>query len=349
MTDLLTMTDADFEKRISAAKGHQARIERLVREVFKEGIHFGPPGKDGEKSNLLAPGADEAFRFFGLTPDESVEQISGDGEATPHVAVIAKVDLLSSTGESVTMGYGGANNFEPIFLRKTFACPECGKNNIRRSNDKDEYYCWKKTGGCGETFEIARFDGAEPRFEVQEPWALQNALIKIGLKRARVDAALSLGLRAYFTQDQEADLQPKKDEELKPKKFGYALPDDGGSIPRAVAPAATADPVATYDAMERANPNDKVLPEEVKYSGDDTEDLILAVTLLAQRTGESVTEILRKHSEFQTDSGGKMSIRLQGGKLSTKSSAWIKKVLSSVKRALSKAGFAELAGEDAPF
>jgi hypothetical protein len=110
-------------------------------------------------------------------------------------------------------------------------CPTCSKATIFRSKKEERdgtkgWYCWEKKGGCG-----AQFRAADPLIESQgtqvigdKVWNLQNTIVKIANKRAKVAAVLTATAASdFFTQDLE-DLEEAAAalEEERPQPKGAA-------------------------------------------------------------------------------------------------------------------------------
>lgn len=325
------MGENEFEERLGQAKTAQARIERLVKEVFQDGVHYGPVSdREGAKPTLLAAGSEETLRFFDIVPMTHIEQVTGDGVDTPHIAIVARVEGYDQDGDVVCVGYAGANSFETRFLKSVHTCPDCGVDNVRYSKDKDEYYCWRKTKGCGATFDAKRFDGAVPKPDQLTPWNMQNALIKIAEKRAKVDLALGLGLRAYFTQDMEKEMHTPA--EIRPA--GYALPDNGGSIPVAVSPKASTDPVASYMPPKE---------EPLALSGDPWNDVCTVAKAIAVKTGEDASKLIQECSSFPGNAGFGAPNRQRH------SEKWMQSTLKKLLTRHKQAGLVAMVGSDIPF
>jgi predicted RNA-binding Zn-ribbon protein involved in translation (DUF1610 family) len=212
----------------------RALISIVQSEVLEKGYHYGPmPGtakpKPGEreKSVLFKEGAEVLANVFGLAPDYELVKATVDldgrehgGEPTIHYVI--KCHLMRD-GYRVGQGIGSCSSRETKYRYRNAqrVCPECGKENIRRSKPKNAsdrnpgWYCWQKTEGCGATFagDDTRITGQEAGKVVNPDIAdLDNTILKMAKKRAYVDATITTTAASeFFTQDIEP-LAPAHDE-----------------------------------------------------------------------------------------------------------------------------------------
>ena len=208
------MSEHEFQSRLAALKCGQDRIQAIKRELMQEGVHYGViPGT--KKPTLLKPGAEVLCSIYGLRPDFVPTVQYGDGVTAPSITVLMRCELhLGDTeGPVVAVGYGAANSWEAKhrYRQGQRACPECGQIGAVIKG-KEEYgggwLCWpkaKQVAGCG-----AKFLDDDPRIlgqacgqvENVDPYDLLNTLVKMGKKRAHLDAALTgTASSDLFTQD----------------------------------------------------------------------------------------------------------------------------------------------------
>lgn len=204
---LATMSDEEFEVALVGAKRERQRIIKVQREVMKEGVDYGKiPGT--KNPTLLKPGAEVLCRMMRRRP-RFIPNISYGGENQPPINVVVHCQLLDELGSVVSEGVGSCNSWEKKYRYRQAAatCPECGKANLRKSKKDPEWYCWRKTDGCGATFKLndKRITGQETgQVENPDPWESQNTIVKIAHKRAFVDAVLKDACASgTFTQDLE--------------------------------------------------------------------------------------------------------------------------------------------------
>ena len=160
-----------------------------------------------QKRTLLKPGAEKLCNFFGFAieqpPDLIQRREEWDREPPRFAYEVHTIIRNKRTGIIESTGLGACNSMETKYRwRKGGAdCPQCGEM-LRRSKTNDEWYCWQKMGGCGETFPLA--DYSEQRVENTETADLQNTILKMAAKRSMVDAVLKATRGSgLFTQDME--------------------------------------------------------------------------------------------------------------------------------------------------
>ena len=214
---LATMSDAEFEQRLSAVKRAQARIARIQREVLEPEIDYGVAPGTSAKPTLLKPGSEKLCKFYHLVPTFDIETMLGDGTTKPHIRVIAKCSLRlhSDTGPIVAQGIGAANSWEKKYRYREAVrrCPECGAAAIIKGKSEwgGGWVCWPKKGGCGAKFgdDDNRITGQQQgQVENADPFDVENTLFKMAAKRSQIDATLrATATSGLFTQDLE-DTEP---------------------------------------------------------------------------------------------------------------------------------------------
>ncbi|MDX9778544.1 MAG: hypothetical protein RBT43_07295 [bacterium] len=184
-------------------------IQHVMREVMKEGEHFGLIPGCGKKPALYKPGAEKLSLVFRLAPKfEITKEDLGNGHRNYDVRCLL---YHITTGELIAEGHGSCSTMETKYRYRTAerSCPKCGKESIIKG--KEEYgggwICFKNKGGCG-----AKFSDTAPeiigqnvgRVEYDNPADYWNTCLKMGAKRAHVAATL-IGTAAsdIFTQDIE--------------------------------------------------------------------------------------------------------------------------------------------------
>lgn len=200
---LAVMDEETFEKRVTLARLERDRLATVQRAVMKEGVDYGKvPGT--EKPTLLKPGAEVLNKMAGLVAAYREIRTVGDGEAAPtiHYLVHCYLHKYDESGPVVAEGLGSCNSWERKYRWRSGAvCPSCGEQ-LRVSKNKEEWYCWAKTGGCGATFPLDQIDAGS--IENSDPFDLDNTLLKMARKRAQADATLTAhAASGLFTQDVE--------------------------------------------------------------------------------------------------------------------------------------------------
>jgi hypothetical protein len=192
----------------NALEGLRA-IRTFVKQQFKEGVDFGIIPGCGPKPTLFLPGAQKAMMYFNSRPKRTIERVDLGGG---HVEYIITTKIVSrATKEYIGEGLGCCSTMESKYrYRKAErVCPKCGQPAI--INGKAEYgggyVCFHKKGGCGAKFGKGdRSIEGQPQGNSENPdlYDVHNTVLKMGKKRADVDAAMTLGcLSELFTQDIE--------------------------------------------------------------------------------------------------------------------------------------------------
>ena len=187
-------------------------ILRQAAEILMiEGVDYGRAG--GTKPTLLQPGADKLCVLFGIdiayTEAIRVEDWTGADHAGEPFFYY-KVDAIAYHGEQrIGQGTGSCNSWESKYRWRQAerVCPNCGKPNIRRAKDRNEWYCWAKTGGCGATFPgedpkiLEQQTGRKPNPDIYDQ---VNTVLKIAYKRCKVLTTINAtSASEFFTQDVE--------------------------------------------------------------------------------------------------------------------------------------------------
>jgi hypothetical protein len=217
-------------------------IRDAMRHAMTEGVDYGRiPGVD--KPSLFKPGAEKLNVLFQL--DIQIDnQKTWDGD---HLTVISHATVYHApSGTRLGYGEGLCTTKERRYAKRRAerTCPACGKPAIIKG--KAEYgggwVCWKKKDGCN-----ANYRDGDPAIEGQEAGDIDNpdlpdlwnTVIKMGEKRARVDAVLAVtGASALFTQDVE-DAGPAAEEERPPAQTTPAAAAPTAREPQATRPAAS--------------------------------------------------------------------------------------------------------------
>jgi hypothetical protein len=193
-----------------------AAIKQVQETAMEPGVDYGVvPGTSG-KPSLFKPGAEKLSVLFQLDVQLVNEEMWGPGE---HLTVISRATVFHiPTGARLGYGEGLCTTRERKYgkRRRERSCPECGEETILKSRKEPEWFCWKKRGGCGATFAlddqrvVGQEVGDKENPDLPDTW---NTVLKMGSKRARIDAVLATtGASALFTQDVE-DSQPPSDQE----------------------------------------------------------------------------------------------------------------------------------------
>lgn len=196
---------------VSQAVERYDQFKEFVGRILKSDTDYGIiPGT--KKKTLFKPGAEKLSTFFGLSKRfeivERVEDWTGkDHDGEPFFYYLYRCSLFRGD-LLIAESDGSCNSWEVKYRwrKQERVCPKCQAENIRKSKTGG-WYCWAKTGGCGETYK----DG-DPAIEGQEVGRKPNPDIadqvntfqKMAQKRALVAAVLiAVNASDYFTQDIE--------------------------------------------------------------------------------------------------------------------------------------------------
>ncbi|WP_411821231.1 hypothetical protein [Leptospira sp. 'Mane'] len=187
------------DERVSTITKNRQIIQKLMKDVLREGEHYGNiPGTD--KPTLLKPGAENLCFTFRLCPriqDQIRDLGNGHREviSTCSIYSVESGDLLASvSGSCSTMeskyryrGNGFQVTGEPIPQDSREMKSEYRKKGYGMKNINGEWYWVRYTGGKLENPDLA------------DTW---NTVLKIAQKRALIAAVLvSLAVSDMYNQD----------------------------------------------------------------------------------------------------------------------------------------------------
>jgi hypothetical protein len=185
---------------------HATLIQEVAQSVMKEGEHYGAIPGCGPKPTLLKAGAEKLLATFQLVP--LVEVIQTD-MPNGHREYRITVSVQTREGSLVGQGVGTCSTLEAKYRWRggKRLCPDCGADAIIKG--KKEYgggwICFQKKGGCGNKWNdgAAAIEGqAVERVENPDIADTYNTVLKMGKKRALVDAAITATAASdFFTQD----------------------------------------------------------------------------------------------------------------------------------------------------
>jgi hypothetical protein len=185
-------------------------IQSVMKSVMKEGEHYGTIPGCGEKKSLFKPGAEKLSLTFRLRPDyeETIIDLPNG-----HREYRIKCNLFSIvTGRPIGQGLGSCCTLEAKYRFRPGPAELTGKPvpksywDIRKSDPKKAQ---ELIGGRG--FVTKKNDSGVweiatqgEKVEHDNPADYYNTCLKIGKKRAHVDAILTAtGASDIFTQDIE--------------------------------------------------------------------------------------------------------------------------------------------------
>lgn len=196
-------------------------IQLAMDRNMKDGEHYGKiPGTD--KPTLLKPGAEKLCMIFRLNPDyEIIEKVREKG----FIAYTVKCSLTHiHTGTHIASGIGSCNSRETKYRYRSQSTGRGVPKEYWEDRDPE------KLGG--RQFSPRKKDGRwiiYEQIENENPWDLDNTLIKMACKRALVAATLNATAASdIFTQDvedmppeivnAEKTEKPKQEDKKKPPK-----------------------------------------------------------------------------------------------------------------------------------
>lgn len=258
---LATLTDDEFEARLTQLARVRDRIDQIKRAIMVPGVDYGEPFAGSDKAMLYKAGAETLLRGFNLADTYHIDERFGDGVSAPSYSVVvhSQIHLGDASGPVIAEGVGAANTWETKHRyrgQQQRTCPDCGKANIIKSRQDDGWWCGTRDGGCGHSF-----PANDPRITSQptgraenaDPMDLANTVIKMGKKRAQVDGVLTAtGASRLFTQDEDA---PGHGDRPQPARNGP--PRDAG--PR----GGTSGPATQPGASTAGTDDEQPLPQGV--------------------------------------------------------------------------------------
>ena len=195
---------------LNSPERHQYLLS-FVRNHMTRDVDYGTiPGISNNKPILLKAGAEKLMRIFGLSADISLcysrEDFSGKEYGEPLFYYRYRC-CLTWQNQLIATCEGSANSWEKKYRYREQkpTCPRCNQPTIRKS--ENEYYCWRKIGGCGGKFPLTYSEIASQKTGLipnPEIFDQINTLQKMGQKRSLVGAVLiATGASEFFTQDLE--------------------------------------------------------------------------------------------------------------------------------------------------
>ena len=188
-------------------------VQEVMREVMKEGQHYGKIPGCGDKPTLLKPGAEKLCLTFRLRPiindDRDIQVIElGDG----HREVRVRCHIYTASGIELATGTGSCSTMESKYRyrggEKTSTGQAVPKEywNLKHAGKRDEAQA--AIGGPG--YGVGKFEGKWEVCEIGEKMEnpdiadTWHTVLKMGKKRAFVDGILNATAASdIFTQDLE--------------------------------------------------------------------------------------------------------------------------------------------------
>lgn len=198
---------------ISDVKSNINAIQKLMKEVMKEGEHYGIVPGCGDKKVLFKPGAEKVMATFRIAPTFTVEDLSTSDEYRYRVTATGN---YLNTGTFLGQGVGECSTNEEKFKWRSAICDdefEDTPENRRRVK-------WKKGGYGKPVYKIKQVREDHPE--------KANTVLKMAVKRALVAMVLMVTAASdIFTTELDDDnevLNGTKDNSIsyESKKFHCA-------------------------------------------------------------------------------------------------------------------------------
>jgi len=184
-------------------------IQNVMKSVMRDGEHFGKIPGCGDKPSLLKPGAEKLCFTFRMDPEFDIEVIDmGKG----HREYRVKCTLFAiNSGQRLGSGVGSASTMEGKWRFRTGPVESTGRSvpsDYWDQRKTDPAKAQEALGGRG--LSTKKIDGVwmivkqGEKIEHDNPADVYNTVLKMGKKRAMVDAVLTCTAASdIFTQDVE--------------------------------------------------------------------------------------------------------------------------------------------------
>lgn len=182
----------DYAMSVNGLLGQVALIQRVMKEVMKEGEHYGViPGTD--KPTLLKPGAEKLALTFRLDPRYDIIEKVREKDFIAYTVKCTLFHIIS--GQEIASGIGSCNSRETKYRYRMI--------QSEKKPSKEEAAILKAKG-LGKWKKFGESWSWMDRVENDNPWDQDNTLIKMACKRALVAATLNATAASdIFTQDLE--------------------------------------------------------------------------------------------------------------------------------------------------
>jgi hypothetical protein len=133
----LAVIEQPRELSVVEVKEQVTKIQGLMKDLMKEGTHFGKSFPGDTKKNLLKPGADKLCFMFRLRPDfvQEIKNLPND-----HMEVLTRCSIYHiESGQKIAEGVGLATTMESKYRWRNAAkkCPACGQETIIKGKAED--------------------------------------------------------------------------------------------------------------------------------------------------------------------------------------------------------------------
>jgi hypothetical protein len=201
--ELQVKNDQPLIDSLARVKGQVNLIQHVMRDVMKEGEHYGKIPGCGDKPTLLKGGAEKLLLTFRLAP--TYKEISVVEQADFIMYKIECELVHIESGQIMGSGLGACNSRENKYNKRSV--PEFVAT-------EDE-----KAKAIGKEKRISKKTNKEFTVLIlpSNPWDQQNTILKMASKRALVAAVLNVTAASdIFTQDIEDFHAGPEEPETKP-------------------------------------------------------------------------------------------------------------------------------------
>ena len=169
-------------------------LQKVMKEVMKEDIHYGVVPGCGKKPALLKPGAEKIMATFRIAPIFDIEDLSTEDEA--RFRVITK-GTYSPTGNFLGQGVGECSSNEEKFKWRASVCNE----EFEATPEARRRIKWKK-GWNGPATSIKQVRDSHTD--------KANTVLKMAKKRSCIDMVLTVTAASdIFAQDIDENHVPE--------------------------------------------------------------------------------------------------------------------------------------------
>jgi len=211
----------DPELSLEQVKQHVNLVQIVMRDVMKEGEHYGRIPGCGTKPCLLKPGAEKLNLTFRLAPSYEVRRTDLPGGHREYEVICTLTSI--ATGAVLGQGVGSCSTMESKYRYRVGEIEFVGMpvpSKYWQTRDKrllgGDGFVPRKNPETGK-WEIAK---QGQRVEHDNPADYYNTVLKMAKKRAHVDAILTVTAASdIFTQDIEELVETVETVEQKPDPF----------------------------------------------------------------------------------------------------------------------------------
>lgn len=247
---------------ISLAKSRLSDFQEFISDYLKESKDGGEDGGDygiipgTKKKTLLKSGAEKLCEVYGLYDDYLIESKVEDFNSGLFYYQIKCILKSRRDNSPFGTGLGSCSSYESKYRWRDSQrkCPICGapaiikgKTEYVKKDGSGYWLCFAKKGGCGKTFKQGYQDIEAQilgRIENPDIVDIANTVLKMGKKRAKIDAVISVTRSSgIFSQDLD-ELSPTPSQSSQPSRQDSPGSNDDPFVDgKVVEPTQAAEPV----------------------------------------------------------------------------------------------------------